>query len=275
MSFGWIWPFGRRSRRAAEQRLEQERRQLAAARERLLALVRPSTRLSFRQLEEDDKMTPAMSHAGGAPYAEAGDDWPPCSGCGEPLEHIVQVDLRRCPVRPTTAYDLVVLFYCLRCFPWGIDREREAGQWLVRTYRAPDDGRAIALEPPARGVADTCAIDAERFDMLPLWDELVAHDRVLAETLDTIDDGWEVLVEDLAEFVPEQNAATTVGGYPLWVQSDDAPVARDGAERRRFELLLQLDSEPVPGWMWGDAGMLYLFIDPGDPHDVRLVVQCH
>ncbi len=60
-------------------------------------------------------------------------------------------------------------------------------------------------------------------------------------------------------------------GYPVWVQDDE--------QRRGEILLLQLDSDSGPGWMWGDVGILYFFIKENDFKEgnfskIRLCMQC-
>jgi uncharacterized protein YwqG len=71
-------------------------------------------------------------------------------------------------------------------------------------------------------------------------------------------------------------AATGVGRKR---DEDLAIYKRVFRECRRWQLLLQLDSDDYAGIMWGDEGKLYFYIDEealgkGDFSRVRAVMQC-
>lgn len=112
--------------------------------------------------------------------------------------------------------------------------------------------------------------------MIPPILELEELDLELAERIERhpeYPDIYELLEERLVgPSIDPRRAESTIGGHPRWIQAEQCPRTPSG---KRYRLLAQLDSEPEPGWMWGDAGILYLFVAPEAPFDLRMVVQCH
>jgi len=253
--------------------------ELEALIEELSTAMRPWVRAATRLVPEpwDDPGCGIGSRTGGAPYAEPGEPWPMCGTCATPLDFVAQIDLRECASRPTEAFDLLTLFYCWECFPWGDLSAEEAGQWTVRTYCQPAVERCRVTHPPTMTGQRSrpCRLEPLPVRVLPSGEELDLRDRALAERLEALPEYPDIVEAIEARLVGEplaEGAASLVGGYPLWIQSEQAPTNTAG---RRFELLAQLDSEPAPGWMWGDAGIVYLLFDPDDPSYIRLILQCH
>lgn len=253
--------------------------ELEALMAELTTAMRPWLRAATRLVPEpwDDPGGGVGSRAGGMPYAEPGETWPRCGSCGVALDFIAQVDLRECPNRPTEAFDLFTFYYCWECFPWGDPTGEDQGQWALRTHSQASPERRKPLSPPGRDgqVTRPARLVPSSHPVLPSGEELDARDLPLAQRLEALPE-FPDIVEALEERVLGRpitaDGPTLVGGYPAWIQGEEAP---RNAVGRRFELLAQLDSEPVPGWMWGDAGCVYLLFDPDDPHDVRLVLQSH
>lgn len=237
-------------------------------------LVRPCTTLSPRPVE--DALPAAATKFGGVPYAEAGERWPVCGGCGGGLSFICQWNMAECAHVPG-ATGLYAFYYCHGCGSWGDLPSDLKDAWAVRHYPSPQPGRAAALEDSsptdARTVECSCVLAEE--PSLPDWDGVGEVAPRIVELSGALDEAepWEPYSE-IAEGLlgGEPDYRTQVGGYPRFVQNADFPECPDCGER--MALLAQIDSEEEAGIMWGDSGSVYLFGCGRHPAQVQMRLQC-
>lgn len=209
------------------------------------------------------------SKFGGAPYAEAGDEWPTCSGCDNDLVFVAQI-------RDDLSNVLVVFFYCFDCFPWGLSDE-ERGQWVVRRYESPDVDRAANLEPRNEMALAVrpCTVTKHVVRALPDWESLESHSADASQLCSELnaESPWETYNSAVARNECLTDFATVLGGYPRWVQGQATAVCPECNEHMHF--IVQIDSEDGAELMWGDVGLVYLFQCRAHPEIFHLELQCH
>jgi Domain of unknown function (DUF1963) len=236
-------------------------------RELLQPLIRGATVLEARASRLAEEMG-ASERFGGAPYAEAGDEWPLCSGCGGPMTFVAQL-VERDDGR------LLVFFYCFRCNPWGLEDEAP-GMWAVRAYSEAAVARCVRVAPPAVPELELvpCVVAARDVSVLPDWDgvEVFAPDATeLCQRIDA-NSPWEAYSAGVLQLGCLDDFATLVGGYPRWVQGESAQTCPEcGAA---LDFVAQIDSEQNANLMWGDAGLVYLFRCPTHRSAFALRLQC-
>ena len=238
------------------------------------SLVRPCTAATC--IPGDADVSPVSTKFGGAPYAERGEKWPVCGGCGKGLSFICQWNLAECPHLSGSA-GLYAFYYCHGCASWGDLPADLKDAWMVRRYPAPDPGRSVHLEDAsptgARTTDCSCTLAKER--SLPDWDGLAEEApraAALSKELNE-DEAWEPYSEIAEELLGgEPDYRTQIGGYPRFVQGADYPECPDCAQRMR--LLAQIDSEEEAGLMWGDSGCVYIFGCDKHTAQVQMRLQC-
>jgi hypothetical protein len=217
----------------------------------------------------------AGSRFGGRPYAEAGDSWLVCGACGRPLTFICQIRMADCAHHPIPGIGLFTFYYCWECFPQEGGAET-AGQWIVRLYGDPQEGKAVSIEPPQPGApvqTIPCGVTMQPTRSLPDWDGIAVWCPEAADlsAQADADEPWQPYLSTAEQLVGEADYATMVGGYPHWVQSDATPICPGCGQR--MELLAQIDSERAAGITWGDAGLVYLFVCPEHLSEIRFEMQ--
>lgn len=182
------------------------------------------------------------------------------------------------------AEGLVSFFYDFYKGGWGFDpADRES--FLV-VYTRP--GEALVRRPAPTGAMgedsdDTsftpCALKFRRFSSVP---SLAAIMEQNASLLATDEDDHELAAEIWGPQGEDGTMLNQMLGHPYPVQNPDIEVqaaavtrgvylggdrpidpdkvAAAEADAENWVLLLQLDTDDRPGWMWGDMGMLYFLI---------------
>lgn len=258
----------------------------------LRPLVRQRTLLTLKQAE-----APALpvlgSHFGGRPYLEAGEAWPICPTCGLALGLICQINMAEDAPEMPPDVALLTFFYCHECMPLALPSD-PPGEWMVRTYSTPAIEKAVPVEEPYRGaptygqsrsrgatsgyemfnvrpcsVTGTSGLSLPDIESLSLWAPEAAQ-RLEAHTRQ---DEWDLYYAVTEELIGEQELATSVGGYPSWIQGDATPSCPDCSHT--MALLVQIESEAEADLMWGDAGSAYLFHCPMHPQRIDFLWQCH
>jgi uncharacterized protein YwqG len=241
----------------------------------LKPLAKPATKLNLTKVKNLADLPVAGTHFGGPPYAEAGDDYPLCPTCHKPLNFICQIDARRGFHEKPEGISLFTFFYCWECFPWGF-KDDQKGQWVVRNYNQPREDKFVGIEPPAEILYPTepCLADEEKITVFPNWEEINNLSVEISNAVDDIEseDPWEEYDSIVKELGGFKDFATTIGGYPFWVQG--AETLECDLCGNRMKLLAQIDSEEKANLGWGDCGLVYLFFCENHPLEIKFILQC-
>lgn len=257
---------------------------VAAFAEPIIAAMAPSVRLIRERIDQADVAIGA-SRFGGDPDLPNSVDWPTWSFVKPvgilrrkttrtaPLDFLAQIDCGALPADavppdfPTTG--MLYAFYAASEQPWDIaPGDRDGG---MRILYAPSDHALVRTAPPAGASSFApCRIDA-----VTAW-------TVPEGTIPAIDPNDEALCEAYLEEVcvavngDPNSVIHRLFGHGQWIQSEGCD--EDAEDEARLRLLLQIDSDDGPngpGWMWGDAGRLYVMITDADLAKRRFgEVQC-
>ena len=241
----------------------------------LVALARPSLRLTVRPTS--DESLAGASKLGGLPDLLVGTAWPYWKGA--PLSFLAQIRLEEAQpydvAHDLPATGLLSFFYDARQQTYG-DNPADRGSWqVVYSNGSATQLRRLAVPPdmPPAGRFAPCGVTFASEVTLPQQPELEIPDW-----------SWQGderarYEEFLAAFpTPQEHGRTHTRllGYPDTLQDDmrsEVQLAANGltgADPRAAEvakgagawrLLFQLDSEADAGMRWGDAGMLYFWIE--------------
>lgn len=227
------------------------------------ALLRPGRRVSVRALNpgEEGKRLITAPRMGGEAYAEKGDEWPVCGGCGEEMAFVAQFNALE---------HLWVFHYCFVCNPWrsngGQDKE-----WSLRKYASASADNAVALSSHGEpeGTPIPSAWDEEEVLFAPTFESA----RLLVSDLeDALGEEAPVRYQELlSELGAWQGPGTRVEGYADWEQAPSSPLC--GQDGRQMVLLSQLTSDAVADVVFGDVGSVYLMVCPDHLDDVTLEMQ--
>jgi uncharacterized protein YwqG len=258
---------------------------------------RVAQRVGTRAIQLLGKAGDGLSFLGGLPITSSGLEWP--RKAGRPLAFLGQIDLGEMPVGEAApwlpARGRLLFFYDVDEYPWGFD-PADRGGWCV-LY---DDGDRAPTEQPGphdlgdRLLSEKKTIAGKLFHSIPMLERVTLEEAGITEDEE---DAYYDLVSESFDGQPQHQ----LGGFPDPVQGDameqECQLASGGvycgdtsgyesregkrlrAEPNDWRLLLQLDSDDDLGTMWGDAGMLYFWIQESDARagnfsNVWLVLQC-
>ncbi len=258
----------------------------------LVALARPSIGLRSERVDESE-MPIGVSRLGGKPDVPADFEWPVYDGL--PQSFIGQINLADTAsldvegVLP--AEGLLSFFYDSEQRVWGFDPAEDAAWRVTYTPSGVDLVRREVPEGmPGEGVFNSMRLGFDAELTFAPWESF---------DVKKLGFGWDAQL-DYAE-VMGQNLrwpCHRVLGHPDPVQGDMQLECQlvhhglyrgDGHEDPRiselesgaadWRLLLQIDTDPPAGMMWGDVGMIYYWITAESLlrrrwNEARLVLQC-
>lgn len=210
------------------------------------------------------------SKFGGLPYAEKNESWPCCPTCKNALNFVAQL-------KHPTENSLHTFFYCFDCFPWGSTKD-ESGQWLVRSYLAPNMANYAPITPPAlpnEYQMAACSCTEHPVQVLPDYYDLRKVSPLADALCEKIDDenSYDIYEAAIIRSGCLDDYATLIGGYPKWIQGETTQSCKIcDAE---MEFFAQLDSEDEADLMWGDCGVVYLFRCAEHKNEFALELQCY
>lgn len=240
--------------------------------------------------------TPSRSHLGGTPAVPAGFAWPERDG--RELAFLARLSLAE--LAATGAVDwlpregALLFFYDVEEQPWGFDPKDRGGAAVRLVADLTEPIAALAPSPAEGGAPLPANLTLRRIDSLP------SRMRGAVEELRLTDPESE-LYDDLLNRTFEGRPKHQVAGFPFPIQDDsmelecrlvthglylgdptgyqDPRVAELEPGASDWRLLLQLDTDDDLGWMWGDAGTIYFWVEAsaareGRFDDAWLVLQC-
>ena len=183
-------------------------------------------------------LDPLASNFGRTPVALAGEEWPGFEG--KPLMFVCQMNLTTAPAVPALLADIKLITFFVDP-DLGFVGESNGERWCLRAYKS-FDGLA-AVQPPAAAPKVPKGFECQ-------WVELEDHP--------VYDDPELVKVKGAR--APKKDfdnvARTKIGGYASLIQSEPSWGYKTHPAAPRFAL--QINSEEKAGFIWGDAGTLYL-----------------
>jgi uncharacterized protein YwqG len=237
---------------------------------------------------------PSQSYLGGDPRLPLDVAWPDRDGVR--LRFLARFSLTQLQAELTIPWlpqtGALLFFYDVDKQPWGFD-PADRGGWAV--LLVPDlTATPNKPEPESRELLPYSPVKLQRIQVLP------SAERTEVEALKLSDKEFDQYFEDAEarfEGLPKhqllgipspvqgdamelecQLASNGVNcGSPEGYASSRAEQLKEGAQNWR--LLFQMDSDDHLGVMWGDAGILYFWVEDsaalrGDFSNVWLVLQC-
>lgn len=242
----------------------------------LRSLIRPCVTLQTRRISQS-ALRERSSRFGGLPPMAEGQPWP--QGRQFSMSFLGMIRLSEVPRAWTDlpAKGLLYFWYDDDAGVWGFDPSDRDG-FCVQYFPNEQQALRLAQHPPMpssdRGFPRqyrSCALTFRRQISLPSWSWILERREDLSSALGL--DRY----EEFRDAMREQRFGHRIGGYPQEVQN---PMEEEceSVSRRAFpedrenhpesskdatsdwRLLLQIDSDEAPDWMWCDAGMLYFCI---------------
>jgi hypothetical protein len=211
---------------------------------------------------------PQGSKYGGDPVLSEGEAWPPCPGCGLPLELILQLALDRLPA-PVGLSGHLQFFWCTNL---ETDCAGQTSAWfgapgasgLLRVVqgatRAPREAERPAETPTRARLTPRRITGWRREEELP---HVGGVERQLLEERGISSDDYAVLTPA---------GEDKLLGWPRWIQGGGPPPPCEQCEAPT-RLLYQLASDSHAELCWGDMGRVYLLGCEREPGHLRFFVE--
>ena len=192
-------------------------------------------------VEGDGPLT--ASKFSGRPWFAAGEDWPKCANCGEPMQFFLQINLGDLPklIRDEFGSGLLQFFYCINQEP-HCETECEA------FFPFAESELLRLVQPRGEEQADPSGADAP-FPARRITDWQEVNDLPHPEEVivELSDEEWEAFDE-----AGMPRPGDKLSGWPAWVQGVEYPDCPKCNKQMR--LVLQLDSRGNLPFDFGDAG---------------------
>jgi hypothetical protein len=224
-------------------------------------------------------LTEPESGFGGQPWWPAGEAWPLCESCGQPLVFVCQMRLDGGGHWRPGGYDLCLVFACQTC-----SLQDDA----ALSERPSGDGCRFRLlrlaEQPLARLAFPAALDAQErlasFRVqgtpaldVPAWQDVADELTAIApHALDDLHVGYHLAELEVLRR-QEQAAQSQLGGYPHWLGAGYWPECR-WCGGQMYLLAQFMSTEPLV-FPWGRDRRAYLFCcaEPCDPAALTLILQ--
>jgi uncharacterized protein YwqG len=240
---------------------------------------------------------PTRSHFGGVPNLPPGVDWPERQGAR--LGFLARLSLseiyRAHPIDWLPHDGALLFFYDMDQQSWGFDPKDRGSAAVLRVPDLPDP-----VAQPDAGTKGHSSALPHRNAAFRRIDTIPSVERDAASALELSDKESDLYI-DLAHAVFQGAPQHQVAGFPSPVQGDgmelecqlvshgiycgdqtgyaDPRVGPLMAGASDWRLLLQFDSDDDLGVMWGDAGVIYYWVEAhaaraGRFDNAWLILQC-
>ncbi|MFL5733185.1 MAG: DUF1963 domain-containing protein [Chloroflexia bacterium] len=200
---------------------------------------------------------------GTTPYVPASEGWPRCEKCGRLLEFVCQINFAEFVGSGMFAEGgLFQFFYCWECFPISDKEIAEGAALRCRWYPQFDERAAEGTEQADYLVTDDMLLYSPtpmRVNLTPFlsFPDLFNSDHPLAHMeLDLDEDAGEDAFDVERSLLPTRDYISQLGGYPVWIQSDETPVCPVCGKQAVSVAAIGSDDTQL---LWGDSGYWYFF----------------
>jgi uncharacterized protein YwqG len=261
--------------------------------ERLLGVADVSLRLTKLP---DKQLRVGGSRFGGLPDVPANYSWPTHNS--NPLGFLAQINCAEInqihPNRYLPSDGLLHFFYDVKAQPWGFDPKDKGSSFV--SYTPGSQSTLAPSSVKSETVLPAFAVEFRPFLSLPVFGS-DAYDSMLLTDLDA--EVYSELVQAVS--VPSGKPAHQLFGHSYNIQNDmqlECQLASNGlycgdssgykdpraqglaSGASDWQLLLQFDSDDDLGVMWGDLGMIYIWIRKQDLvrqifGDTWAILQCY
>jgi uncharacterized protein YwqG len=257
-------------------------------------------RMAWKPIVSESPECSSISKFGGIPLLKAGETWPVCSGCKQPMQLFLQLDLSSVPsASPAYRQQGILQFYFCTSYEDCGNYEPFGEGMLVRVLEPNLVASTETVVPENLDVFEASHIvDWELFDDYPSGTERtelgleIEYPEGFDENGQTVTNlQWkekEIVVKGLKEKVWNEEtkeweyslekifgkAATNdkLSGWPYWVQNVEYPVCPKCQSKMTY--LFQIDSEDNVPFMFGDVGCGHISQCPNHPEIVTFDWAC-
>jgi uncharacterized protein YwqG len=251
-----IFPWGRAKPARPEPTIEE-----------LLARLARQRRTAWLPRTADGPTGLAGSKFGGLPLLASGEPWPACGNCRRPMQLFLQLNGEELPAELELPLPgrVVQLFYCTSQKPCcEADCEAWDGRGVsmrLRLIDARTPPQPLTASPVANAFPEKRIEGWEPVDDFPNAEDAEGA----GETLDEIE-------QEMLSNAGYPREKDKLAGWPSWVQSVNYPACPEC--ERAMRPLFQVDSHDNLPYMFGDAGVLHLFLCPQHPERLGMNWDC-
>ncbi|MCU0540993.1 MAG: pentapeptide repeat-containing protein [Oscillatoriaceae cyanobacterium Prado104] len=235
------------------------------------------------------------SKFGGKPWLSAGEHWPCCPNCDNPMRFFFQLNLQEIPAALDEKFGrgILQLFYCTNHV--YIERDRPTDSTFIRfdnflegTVRyieyigcgnecflvriVQSHGRPAEFEIPQTGESTSKLCEGEFPPRLIVgWQEVDDYPDSYEIEIQGISISWDDF--DFFDDIGMYHRGDKLAGWPVWVQSEEYPDCPICHQEMK-QLIFQLDSDDNIPFLWGDAGRGYILQCPNHQEEVAFLWQC-
>lgn len=207
---------------------------------------------------------PEASKFGGIPFLPAGEDWPSCANCHQPMQLFLQLNADDTPI-PMPYAGLLQFFYCVNpnrncetdCEAWA----PRARSTLLRIVPISADPRRLDALP-----------DHARFPAVTIRNWTQATDFPSVEDFDVAGIVFsDYLIGDIVRSYQPKEGDKLLG-WPAWVQNADY----QNCDRcgNTMNVIFQIASEDNIPYMFGDVGNGHISICTHHPEELVFAWAC-
>ena len=264
------------------------------ARERVINAIGPLKRSAWKPIIREGDGDLRTSKFGGKPWLSAGEHWPSCPNCGNPMRFFFQLNLQEIPAALDQKFGrgILQLFYCTNQVV--IEHNRPTDSTFIR-FENPLEGTVRYFE--YTGCENECFVRIVQSDGVPAEFEIPQTGESMSklregefpprlivdwQEVDDYPNGEEIEIQGISISGDDLDFFDDIGMYPqgdklagwtAWVQfkeCPDCPICHQKME----QLIFQLDSDDNIPFLWGDCGKGYILQCADHKEQVAFVWQC-
>ncbi|KRD62823.1 hypothetical protein ASE40_03260 [Flavobacterium sp. Root935] len=234
----------------------------------LKPLIKEAFSINVLEESEQQENNPLISHFGGNPYFEIGEEWPKSEN-GNYQTFMFQI-YNDGTINLPENIKLIQFFYDWELFPCYTDEDG----WQFKIYEKLNPENTVKIEQPVLTTSvDYCEVTFNKIKSLPNWDSIDLYSEKAFQLCCILNDEhpYDSYINTVEKLVGTRDFESQIGGYAHWLQGDLTPPKENN---KPMDLLFQIDSEHNAGYMWGDIGLAYVFYDAVTNHVEFILQDC-